>query len=229
MKIIRGSRDESERLAVNAIADSISELLKKQQYIVLGVPGGRSVQGIFSKIAQVKGIHWNRVHLFMVDERIVKINHAESNFRLVNEMLIKPIGKRLPKENVHPFIADKSKPDVGIANYESQLKKYKGRYDIIILGVGEDGHVAALYPNHHSVMSNAEYFLHINDSPKPPAERMTASRNLLMESKVAFALFFSEAKRAAFMNFSKKTISFFSCPAKLIDSVDEAYAVTDLV
>jgi len=71
------------------------------------------------------------------------------------------------------------------------------KFDLILISSGEDGHVAALFPNHHSVRKQAEYFLTMNDSPKPPPERMTASLSLLKRSTIALVLFYGEGKKDA--------------------------------
>ena len=93
---------------------------------------------------------------------------------------------------------------------------------------GEDGHVAALYPNHHSIRNDSDFFLSMRDSPKPPKDRMTMSRKLLTKSKIVILLFFGEIKEDAYRKFLDGNIDVDSCPAKLVLSIKDSYVLTNL-
>lgn len=218
-----------EEKAAEIISDSINILLKQQETVVLAVPGGRSVSGIFGQL-KGKKIPWKKVHIFMVDERLVPINSKESNFKLVKKTLIWGLAKKgiLPQKNIHPFIPNKNKSDFGISSYKEELNKHGGIYDITLLSSGEDGHIAALYPAHHSIKDESEYYIIMHDSPKPPKNRMTMSKNLLLKSKVVILLFLGETKREAYTKFLDKSININSCPAKLVNSIKDSYILADL-
>ncbi len=220
-EIIRGQRLDLEKKASKIIKDSILSLLNKKDKVVFAVPGGRSVSGIF-KLLIKEDIPWQKVHIFMVDERLVPLEDSESNFKLAKELFLDKIS--VPKESIHPFIVDK-----GIKEYEGELKVVGGAYDIVLLSAGEDGHVGALYPNHRSIESESEYFLVMNDSPKPPPNRMTLSKKLLLRSKVVLIMFLGKGKRGAFEKFMDKGTDPIACPAKLVQSINESYAFTDIL
>ncbi|MBR9690263.1 6-phosphogluconolactonase [Candidatus Woesearchaeota archaeon] len=212
------------------VTQAIKRYSKSKKEVVLGIVGGRSVPGIFAFLSRQKDIPWKKVHIFMVDERIVPINHKNSNFKLAKETFLDELIEEgvLSKENLHPFIMDGKEKDYGISKYANQLKKHGGKFDIVILSSGEDGHVGALYPNHSSIKSSSEFFVVMEDSPKPPAKRMTASRKLLEKSKTAVILFLGEAKKDALKRFSDKKLDLVSCPAKIVNYIDEAYVLTDI-
>jgi len=216
--------NELNKKAADIILKSITKLLLSQKKVVLAVPGGRSVVGIFNLLKE-KDIPWKKVHIFMVDERLVPLNDPRSNFKLAEENFIGELMNKglLLQENVHSFLMD-----LGTSYYEAELRKYNGRYDIVLLSSGEDGHVAGLYPNHHSIRNNSDFFISMSDSPKPPEDRMSASRKLLMKSKVAILLFFGEIKMGAYRKFLDDNIDVDSCPAKLVLSVNDSYVLTDL-
>ena len=220
MKII--ANKNQQRLfsdAADIIEDSIKGLLKKQEKVVMGLPGGRSMPGLFSELKK-KEIPWKNAHIFMIDERLVPIDDKDSNFRLINDNLI--CGLKIPKANIHPFVVEK-----GIQEYEHELIKHGGAYDITVLSAGEDGHIGALYPNHHSIEDDSEYFIIMHDSPKLPKERMSCSRKLLARSKVAILLFIGEGKKRAFEKFKGKA-DFNELPAKLVEAIEDSYVLTDL-
>lgn len=227
-EIVNKDRKELDEKGANIIADSVNKLAKSQEYVVLAVPGGRSVSGIFTRLKE-KDIPWNKVHIFMVDERLVPIDHEESNFKLAKESFVADLIKqgKLPEQNIHPFIMDKEKETYGIGEYADELKQYGARYDIVLLSSGEDGHVGALYPN-HSIKDDAEFYIVMHDSPKLPKDRMTMSRQLLLKSKVAIILFFGEAKKQAYNKFKDESVSVIECPAKIVNKIPESYILTDI-
>ena len=221
-------KDELEKHAADIISRSINRLLEHQRTVVLGVPGGRSVSGIFRRFKE-KNIPWKKVHVFMVDERLVPLNHPDSNFKLAKEHFIDELTRRgcLLPENVHPFVMAEGQPDFGISDYEEKLIERGGIYDLVLLSSGEDGHVAGLYPHHHSINDDSQFYLVYHDSPKLPKDRMTISRKLLLQSKSAVLLFVGETKKGAYAKFEDKSIDYHSCPAKLVLSIKDSYVLTD--
>ena len=227
--LICNEQEGCEKQAAGVIADSIGELLKVQDSVVLAVPGGRSVAGIFEALRK-EDIEWARVHIFMADERLVPLDNEESNFLLVQKHLTDSLVRagKLPEQNVHPFRLDSHAHDKGLSDYEEEIKRFGGSYDIVLLSSGEDGHAGALYPNHHSFRDESEYFIRMDDSPKPPPKRMGMSRKMLLRAKVAIALFFGEAKMLAYSMFKEEAVSPEKCPVKLILKARESYIFTDI-
>ncbi len=163
------NKNEMERGAAEIISRSISRMLKKQKIVVFGIVGGKSVSGIFKRL-KTANISWQRTHIFMLDERIVPLDDPLSNFKLAEEHFISDllINKRLSPENLHPFAINISKPGSAISDYEATLQSYGGVHDIVLLSSGEDGHIAGLYPKHHSVRDQSPSYIIFDDSPNPP-------------------------------------------------------------
>lgn len=160
----------------------------------------------------------------MVDERFVPIENEESNFRLIKEIL----NHFIPKENLHPFIYNKDTSSFGIKSYKDEIKKYGGDFNIVLVSAGEDGHIASLYPNHPSIFDNSEHYIYVDNSPKPPSRRMSASKYMILRSKIGIVLFYGEIKREAYLNFLNKELDYTNCPAKLVSELSESYVITDL-
>ena len=72
----------------NIICNEISLILKEKEYVVLALPGGRSVKTLYNEFEKHDEINWNKVHIFLVDERLVKITNSESNFKLINDQFL---------------------------------------------------------------------------------------------------------------------------------------------
>ena len=215
--------------AENIFIENTRKLLIIKDIVIWALPGGRSVGNIFGLLSKREDLEWSRVHFFMADERLVPIDDSESNFKLLYEILLQPLLKRgrITRNNIHPFIYHKEKDDAGTGIYKKELVSLGGKYDLLLLSSGEDGHVAGLYPDHDSIKNDSSYFIKIEDSPKPPPLRMSSSRTLLSRSNTAVLLFYGTAKKDALDMFNDDSLTVEQCPAKLVTRVRNHYVITD--
>jgi 6-phosphogluconolactonase len=119
----------------------------------VALSGGSTPKALYSLLASPgykERVPWKNVHLFWADERCVPPDHSESNFRMVQESLLGKID--IPPENVHRMAGEKE-PETAAAEYEETLRRFfqipvgeRPRFDLIFLGIGEDGHTASLFP-----------------------------------------------------------------------------------
>lgn len=117
----------------------------------VAISGGSTPRGLYTLLGSSpyqEKINWKQVHLFWADERCVPVDHRESNYRLADDAFISKVG--IPNENIHR-IGGEEGPDQAAAQYEQELLTFFGPapfpvFDLIILGVGEDGHTASLFP-----------------------------------------------------------------------------------
>ena len=228
--IIRdGDADRLLQMAGRHLCDRLRAALAGRERVSLAVPGGRSVVKIFQAMLR-EDLDWRRVHFFVVDERLVPLDHPDSNFRLLRDHLVAPLAQagRTDPYNAHPFVLDPAGADRGAARYEKVLAEHGFRYDAILLSAGEDGHVGALYPNHHSVENRHHGFIVMDDSPKPPPGRMTSSRSLMQTAETALLLFVGEAKREAYAKFNDARLPVAACPARLVLEIGDLTVCTDL-
>lgn len=98
-----------------------------------------------------EAIAWARVHLFWVDERFVPSDHPDNNYRAAREALVSRVP--IPTENVHPIPTEATDPETAAARYEDTLRRFFAapegetpRFDLVLLGLGPDGHTASLFP-----------------------------------------------------------------------------------
>ncbi len=228
MQFVHGDTHTLSGLAADLIAGAARRLLATQDRVVLALCGGRSAAGVFAALAKAE-LPWPRIHIFMADERLVPRDHPDSNFRLVAEHLATPLaaGNVLPEENVHPFAAEASDARAAVAAYSAALLRTGGRYDISLLSVGEDGHVASLFPR-GSVLDDAPMHILVTNAPKLPPMRMTMSRDLLLRAHTAVLLCSGEGKRNAYEALADPNVDWRDCPARLAAQLPEAYVLSDL-
>ena len=230
MKILHNTdRAVLDGAASDFFIEQTEKILNTKDFVIWAMPGGRSVSGIFRALSKRGDIPWGKIHFFIVDERLVSLDDTESNYRLLEQNMTGYLLRKgyIPKENIHPFIFKPDKGDNGSGDYRRELKRFGGYFDIMLLSSGEDGHIAGIYPSHHSIKNNYKYFFTMDDSPKPPKERMSSSRRLLLKSKAAVLLFYGDSKKSAFKRFKDKSITSIECPAKIVSRISSSLVLTD--
>jgi 6-phosphogluconolactonase len=206
----------------------------KDEAIVLGLCGGRSVVGLLQALRRSSGSLSKelirRVQFFMVDERLVPLTDEQSNFGGLQKLLFDELIKQgvLDPSQLHPFVPDASQPDYGCNKYYAELQSYGGRFTCIVLGVGEDGHVAGLFPGNAVLEDTKSGFVPFLDSPKPPAGRMTATLQLLASAELAILLVLGEAKREAWVRFQDPQTRVLDCPSVFIKGLRQVLVVENL-
>ncbi|MBI5634815.1 MAG: 6-phosphogluconolactonase [Nitrospirae bacterium] len=129
--------------------DASEQAIAQQGRFSVALSGGSTPGRLFRHLgtAYRKKIAWDRVHLFWCDERCVPRDHEQSNFRLAYDELISRIW--IPAANVHR-IKGELRPEEAARYYEADMKKHFDEdmpsFDLILLGVGPDGHTASLFP-----------------------------------------------------------------------------------
>ena len=125
---------------------------RSRKRFLAGLSGGKTPIPFYQKLArQERPDSWERIHLFLVDERFGVSGHPDSNGRMIEEALIRPAG--IPPENVHSIPLDKETPEESARAYEESLRNFFRlgagefpEFDFILLGIGADGHTASLFP-----------------------------------------------------------------------------------
>jgi 6-phosphogluconolactonase len=220
--IIQGSREQLAEKTAYVLYKAIEGILKKKEYAVVGIPGGRSVGSVLELLSGFS-VPWKRIQMFMLDERLVPIDHPESNYKLVRQHM----GPSVPDDMIHPFIFNSDAPEQSVKAYDEELQRFGGYFDVVLASSGEDGHIASLFPNHHSVeRPKSDYFL-MDDSPKPPSGRMSASFELIRQAECGIILFIGSEKKNALRNFFNIHLSLMECPAKIMTKLPQYYVLTD--
>jgi 6-phosphogluconolactonase len=142
--LFRAAAEEFTRIGRGAIA-------ARGQFSV-ALSGGSTPKSLYSLLAaDYAGFEWSRTFLFFGDERHVPPTDADSNYRMVNESLLGKID--IPAANVFRVKAEKPDAAAAAADYEAQMRKFFAlspgqfpRFDLILLGMGPDGHTASLFP-----------------------------------------------------------------------------------
>jgi len=136
--------------AAAAFIKTATESIYRRGVFNVAFSGGSTPKPLYAALgspAYARGLAWNRVHLFWGDERYVPPEHPDSNYRMVKEGLLSRIA--MPKENIHRVLTE-LEIQMAADQYERMLRRYFNnlelRFDLILLGMGDDGHTASLFP-----------------------------------------------------------------------------------
>jgi 6-phosphogluconolactonase len=152
-----------------------------------GVTGG-STALIFLGALREAAVKWSQVSLYWGDERAVPPDHPESNFGLAEQVLLQPLAGHAP----NAVRMEGESPDIHAAAsaYEERLKNDLGSdpLDLVILGIGDDGHICSLFPGHAALAVTDRLVIAIDDSPKPPPSRITLTLPFVLASKAVWVV-----------------------------------------
>ncbi|GAB4505315.1 MAG: 6-phosphogluconolactonase [Anaerolineales bacterium] len=136
----------------------------------VALAGGSTPRGLYARLAQpdyASRLDWEAVHLFWGDERCVPPDHPDSNYRMARESLQVP----LPEENIHR-IHGELLPEAAAETYAGDLRAFFGdtpRFDLILLGMGTDGHTASLFPESPALHERTRWVVSVpHETPPPP-------------------------------------------------------------
>nr|MDD3720552.1 6-phosphogluconolactonase [Candidatus Gracilibacteria bacterium] len=210
----------------NKIIECINNLYSKEK-IFIGLSGGSSLDKIYDNLInsfeKIEKEILEKLFFCFLDERIVPIDNDDSNYKSVyKKFFSKLLEKNLIQKNqIINFDIQKNET---IKSYSNRIPKI----DIALFGVGEDGHIASLFPNHKLLLNEENNYLEILDSPKAPSHRISISKNMINNINYSFIFFIGEKKKVALEKFLDKKIDYHKLPAKLIKNSKNYFLVTDL-
>ncbi len=184
--------------AVAAIWREMAESAKDSVHIALA--GGSTPKRVYRTVAgQATAIDWRRVHLYWGDERCVPPDHAESNFAMVREALINAID--IPAANLHR-IRGENDPHEEAQRYAAEIRaalktaaSETPRFDWVLLGLGEDGHTASLFPGDES-QAEPSGVCAVARHPDTGQQRITLTAGVLNRAKRVSFIVTGENKAA---------------------------------
>jgi 6-phosphogluconolactonase len=157
----------------------------------LVLPGGSVGESLLPSLARAK-VDWPRADVLWGDERAVPPDHAESNYALARRGLLTRVSPL-----VHRMRAEEPDLAAAAADYEREMREALGeapRLDVVLLGVGPDGHVCSLFPGHPALRESKRWVVPIEDSPKPPPARLTLTLAALSLAELLVVGAFGRAK-----------------------------------
>ncbi|MCI0403952.1 MAG: 6-phosphogluconolactonase [Acidobacteria bacterium] len=174
----------------------------KQRAFYIALAGGGTPRRLYELLASSefeRRVPWERVHFFWGDERLVPRDHPQSNYKLARESLLRHV--RIPPKNIHP-VGVNLPLEQAAAAYEQEVRSVVGGrwtfpvFDLILLGLGDDGHTASLFPR-APALQEKQKLVTTHRMPGTEPARVTLTLPVLNAAKRVFFLVSGECKATA--------------------------------
>lgn len=196
-QVFQDAYTTADRLAMDFIRYA-EQTLAFRERLYIALSGGSTPQTMFSIIAKEysKSLPWEKLHFFWVDERCVPAESSESNFGNADRLLFSKIS--IPKENIHPILG-KDDPLCEVVRYTGEILAHVPCvskfpvFDLIILGMGNDGHTASIFPGQMDLFeTNA--LCSVNEHPETRQKRITLTGKVINNASNVIFLVTGDAK-----------------------------------
>jgi 6-phosphogluconolactonase len=167
-----------EKLAAIFEADG-AHAIARRGFFSVALSGGSLATTFFPKLAALP-FDWSRTEFFWGDERAVPAEHPDSNYGIAAKLWLEPA--QVPQAKIHRMPADEADLTLAAEAHSGEIAAILGtppRLDLVLLGVGPDGHVCSLFPGHPLLRDESRWVAPVLDSPKPPPRRMTLTLPVL--------------------------------------------------
>jgi 6-phosphogluconolactonase len=179
-RIVCDSKDLPGQAAAR-IALELRRAISERGDASLALAGGTTPKASYEALAGLP-LDWSLIDIFFGDERCVPADHADSNYRMAKAALFDRIP--IPAERVHRMQGELADREAAARSYEAQLPD---RFDVVVLGIGEDAHTASLFPGAAALREELRRVLPVT-GPKPPPERLSLTPPVLRAARVCVVL-----------------------------------------
>ena len=187
----------NEAVAI-AFADYLIHLLRKQEEIHIALSGGSTPKVLFRILAEEykEAVRWRNVHFWWGDERCVPPTDEESNYKMTHDTFLKHI--QIPDGNIHRIMGE-NEPELErdriAAEARTSIPYYQGRprFDLIILGMGSDGHTASIFPHQMELLDSDQLFA-LATHPESGQQRITLTGKVINNARAIAFLVTGESK-----------------------------------
>jgi 6-phosphogluconolactonase len=203
------SQDAINQAAVARILAAAKTAISEKGSFLIVLAGGSTPKSVYELLSQQQA-DWQNWHIYHNDDRCLPVDHAERNSLMAREAWLNHVA--IPDEQIHDIPAELGNV-AGAAAYAKTLAGVPS-FDLVLLGLGEDGHTASLFPG--QTVDNSADAVPVFNAPKPPADRITISQQRLSNTQEVMFLVTGAGKQQAVDDWRKGV----AIPASLIQPVN---------
>lgn len=214
--------------ARSLVLEKATAAIAARGQFTIALAGGSTPQPLYEHLA-TEALPWEKIHVFWGDERYVAPDDPESNQRMARQAWLARVP--FPPENIHPMPTEGGDPAIDAAAHEAQLQAFfrvgAGEFpaiDLILLGIGDDGHTASLFP-HTAALGVRDRLITVGNKGENP--RLTFTVPFLNAARCILVLVAGENKRSALANILAIEGDANQYPARLIRDCQELYWLLD--
>jgi 6-phosphogluconolactonase len=224
--IVERDLEQASRRAAEEFVRLAGEAQRQSGRFTVALSGGSTPQRLYALLAEptyAQRVAWNKVHLFWGDERCVPPDHAESNYAMARRLLIANVP--VPAGNVHRMAGEKEPAGAAAEYARGLMESFElrpgewPRFDLMLMGIGEDGHTASLFPGHPALQNQTDLVL----APyveKLQAHRITLTFPVINHAANIWFLVAESTKAAVLSEILKAEVSSPRLPATFVKPED---------
>jgi 6-phosphogluconolactonase len=195
------NRAQLETAAASRVALLAAQAVRRRGRFFVALSGGSMMEIISPKLTAEPlrtAVNWAAWHVFWADERCVALASPQSNYGTADRLLLKHVG--IPRSQIHAMDDTLGPADAAQAYEAIMANVFKPRagrlprFDLILLGIGEDGHTASLFPQHRLLNERERWVAAVFDAPKPPPERITMTVPVINSARHVVFVAMGESK-----------------------------------
>jgi 6-phosphogluconolactonase len=188
-----GTTAELEQAAAQAILHAAQQAIRRHGAFHIVLAGGTTPRRVY-ELLQKADADWPAWHVYFGDERCLPPGHAERNSRMAALAWLDHVA--IPSTQIHPIPAENG-AEIAASAYAQTVDSIK-QFELVLLGLGEDGHTASLFPHHEwGTLPDSPAVLAVHDAPKPPPDRVSLSARRLGKARQVMFLVTGASKQQA--------------------------------
>lgn len=210
------------------ILEKIKSAITQRDQCTIALAGGSTPKPLYEKLAQAS-LPWDKIHIFWGDERYVGADHPDSNQKMAREAWLNQVP--IPASNIHPMPTTGENPQADAAKHEQEIREFFQcgaedipRLDIILLGMGDDGHTASLFPQTEALTVRDRL---ITVGNKGDSQRLTFTAPFINQARCVIFLVAGANKRPALAQVFASQGDEKQYPSRLIQPQGELWWLLD--
>ncbi len=210
------------------VVEQMQAAIATRGLCTIALAGGSTPKPLYEQLA-TQTLPWDKVHIFWGDERYVPPDHPDSNEGMARHAWLAKVA--LPPENIHPMPTAHADPAVSANQHEAELQQFFQlqpgafpRFDLILLGIGDDGHTASLFP-HTEALQVRDRLTTVGNKDGQP--RITFTASLINHARAVLFLVAGASKRPALAQIFADVADNMTYPARLIRPEGELWWLLD--
>ena len=189
--------DTFETNTCNFIIDAANKSIKQKGAFKIVLCGGNTPKRIYGKLQEQK-TDWSKWIIYLGDERCLPANHKDRNSMMIKNSFCNNVP--IPSNQI--FLIESEIGNIAAANKYNLMLDKEEDFDLVLLGFGEDGHTASLFPGHE--WDDSKNAIAVFDAPKPPANRVSMTASRLSKTNKMLYLVSGSNKGNAFQRWNDK-------------------------
>jgi 6-phosphogluconolactonase len=214
--------------SLEVVVEKIQAAIAERGQCTIALSGGSTPKPLYQALA-TQDLPWDKLHVFWGDERYVPADHPDSNQGMARQAWLDRV--QIPAANIHPMVTEAADPAIAAQDYESHIRDVLQvqdhpfpALDLVLLGLGDDGHTASLFP-HTKALQVQDRLITVGDKDGQP--RLTFTAPFINAARCVLFVVAGANKQAALQEIFASTADAMTYPARLIQPQGELWWLFD--